>query len=148
MAKMSAREMEQYLSEKLGCFLKILEVTQEQQNFIRDKNMDRFKLYLGETSKFIEKVQALDNKYKESLEAWNSGKLEISGKATATLEGLIERMRETIGKISELQPAQIKHFQEEKRLLEEDMLKFSKDRKLFASYKNANKSVGLLDIKK
>lgn len=145
---MSARELEQYLSEKLGCFSKVLEVTREQQKFIKDKNIDRFKLYLGETSKFIEKIQALDNKHKEALEAWSSGKLEISSKDKDKLEGLAGRIRETIEKISELQPVQIKHFEEEKRLLEEEVSKFRKDRKLFASYKNANKSVGLLDIKK
>lgn len=145
---MPAREMEQYLNEKLRCFVKILAVVQEQQNFIMDKNLDRFKLYIAETSKLIEKIKELDNRYKGVLEEWNSGKSEISKKTSDVVEGLVERIRKTIEKISEIQPEQIKHFLEEKRLLEEEVVKIRQDRKLFAGYKNAGKSTGLLDIKK
>ncbi|MBI5184568.1 MAG: hypothetical protein HZA01_02425 [Nitrospinae bacterium] len=145
---MPAREMEQYLNEKLGCFLKILAIVQEQQNFIQDKNLDRFKIYIVETSKLIEKIKELDNRHKDALEEWNSGKLEISKKASAIVDGLVARIRETIEKISKIQPEQIKHFLEEKRLLEEEVVKIRQDRKLFAGYKDAKKSTGLLDIKK
>lgn len=145
---MPAREMEQYLNEKLGCFLKILAIVQEQQNFIQDKNLDRFKVYIEETSKLIEKIKDLDNRHKDALEEWNSGKVEISKKASGMVDGLVARIRETIEKISEIQPAQIKHFMEEKRLLEEEVVKIRQDRKLFAGYKDTKKSTGLLDIKK
>lgn len=145
---MPAREMEQYLNEKLGCFLKILAIVQEQQNFIQDKNLDRFKLYIVETSKLIEKIKELDNRHKDSQDEWNSGKSGFSRKSYDIVEGLLARIRETIEKISEIQPAQIKHFLEEKRLLEEEVVRVRQDRKLFAGYKNAKKSTGLLDIKK
>lgn len=145
---MPAREMEQYLNEKLGCFLKILAIVQEQQNFIQDKNLDRFKVYIEETSKLIEKIRELDNRHKDALEEWNSGKVEISKKASGMVDGLVARIRETIEKISEIQPVQIKHFMEEKRLLEEEVVKIRQDRKLFAGYKDTKKSTGLLDIKK
>ncbi len=140
--------MKKYLTEKLEYFLKFLEITREQQGPAQEKNLGRFKLYQAETFKIISKIESLDKRFENTLEAWNSGKTEVQAELKGEINRLNEQIQNTIHQITELHQGQMEGFLGEKKILEKDLEKYWQKRKIFTSYQDPKKSASLLNIKR
>ncbi len=140
--------MENFLSQKLQLFQKMLGIAQEQQESLNNNNLDQFQSYLTEKSKMIAKIEELDKGFESGLAQWEMEKPRVSETLIKKVNKLNDQIQDTIRKIKELQETHMNYMVEGKGRLKEEVLKFRHDRKVVGRYEEPKSSAKILDIKR